>query len=69
MDHGKSKAAHAQGSGPTGHPHKSKLSPSLQSQIGKQLRVFYEGIEAEAVPEHLIEILRRLNRPPSGEDQ
>jgi hypothetical protein len=69
MDHGKSKAAHPQGSGPTGYSHEPKLSPALQSQIGKQLRVLYEGLGAEIVPKHLLEILRRLDRPPSGEDQ
>jgi hypothetical protein len=69
MDHGKSNAAHSQDCGQVGYPHEPKLSPALQSQIGKQLRVLYEGLGAEVVPEHLLEILSRLDRPPSGEDQ
>ena len=39
----------------------AKLSPEIKSKIGQQLRVLYEEVVCQGVPERFVEILRSLD--------
>lgn len=43
------------------------LDPRLQAHIGRQLKSMYDEYLNEPVPDHLIELLEKLDRIPSGE--
>lgn len=36
------------------------LSPQAQQQIGRKLRLLYEELEAEPIPDRFVELLRAL---------
>lgn len=39
------------------------ISPSIQVMLGEQLRAMYGKPEFEPVPDHLLDILKRLEEP------
>jgi hypothetical protein len=41
------------------------LGPDVMQVIGRELPTIYADIVAQGVPEHFMEILRRLNEPSS----
>jgi len=41
------------------------LGPDIMAHIGRQLRMMYDHIIAEGVPERFAEILRKLDEPSS----
>lgn len=45
------------------------LDPRLQAHIGRQLKSMYDEYLSEPVPDHLIELLEKLDQIPSGENK
>lgn len=43
------------------------LDPRLQAHIGRQLKSMYDEYLSEPVPDHLIELLEKLDRIPSAD--
>jgi hypothetical protein len=39
----------------------AKLSPDIKSKIGQQLRIMYEEVVCQGVPDRFVEILRGLD--------
>ncbi|QRM34413.1 NepR family anti-sigma factor [Microvirga sp. VF16] len=44
------------------------MSRSIQDLIGEQLRVMYDELKEEPVPDHFLDLLKRLNKPQPDED-
>ena len=41
-------------------------SPAIRDKLGEQLRAMYGKPDAEALPEHLLHLVRQLDQPRSG---
>ena len=55
--------------GPTGNGHGGKtMSRAIQDEIGERLRVMYDDLEDEPVPDHLLNLLKQLGKPQPDED-
>jgi len=46
----------------------AKLSPDIKSKIGQQLRIMYEEVVCQGVPDRFVEILRGLDGDDGGHD-
>jgi hypothetical protein len=45
----------------------AKLNPDIKSKIGQQLRVMYEEVVCQGVPDRFVEILRGLDSDDDGD--
>lgn len=58
---------------PEGHTEPSKAEPQvdhrIQEAIGEGLRAMYESLKAEPIPDHLLELLKKLDQPQRDESQ
>jgi hypothetical protein len=43
------------------------ISVAVQDGIGAQLRAMYRDLEAEPLPDHLLDLLKQLDKPHSDE--
>ncbi|GEO18628.1 NepR family anti-sigma factor [Microvirga aerophila] len=43
------------------------ISLAVQDGIGAQLRAMYRNLEAEPLPDHLLDLLKQLDEPRSDE--
>jgi hypothetical protein len=41
----------------------------IQEAIGEGLRAMYDSLKAEPIPDHILELLLKLDKPKQGEDQ
>jgi Anti-sigma factor NepR len=46
-----------------------QVSPRIQEAIGDGLRAMYDSLKAEPLPDHLLQLLKKLDEPQRGEDQ
>jgi Anti-sigma factor NepR len=46
----------------------AKLSPEIKAKIGQQLRVMYEEVVCQGVPDRFVEILQRLDSDDDGDN-
>ncbi len=54
--------------GPTGNGHGGKtMSRAIQDEIGERLRVMYDDLKDEPVPDHLLALLKQLDKSRSDE--
>ncbi len=44
----------------------AKLGPDIKAKIGHKLRLMYDEVISQGVPERFVEILRGLDDPPKG---
>jgi hypothetical protein len=44
------------------------VSRVVQDLIGEQLRVMYDDLKEEPVPDHLLDLLKQLGKPQPDED-
>jgi Anti-sigma factor NepR len=44
----------------------AKLGPDIKDKIGQQLRLMYDDVVSQGVPDRFLEILRDLDPPPNG---
>lgn len=42
---------------------------SIQWVIGQGLRTMYDSLKAEPIPDHILELLQKLDKPNKGEGQ
>ena len=49
-----------------GSPPVAKLGPDIKAKIGHKLRLMYDEVISQGVPERFVEILRGLDDPPKG---
>lgn len=42
---------------------------SIQEVIGQGLRAMYDSLKAEPIPDHILELLQKLDKPNKGEGQ
>lgn len=54
-------AGHKAKSRPAGTPDEG-LSPALQAHIGRQVRAMFDEVAQEPVPDHLLQLLKDLDR-------
>ena len=46
-----------------------QVSPRIQEAIGQGLRAMYDSLKAEPLPDHLLQLLKKLDEPQQGEEQ
>ncbi len=44
----------------------AKLGPDIKAKIGHKLRLMYDEVISQGVPERFVDILRGLDDPPKG---
>ena len=44
------------------------VSRAIQDLIGEQLRIMYDSLKDELVPDHLLDLLKQLGKPQPDED-
>jgi hypothetical protein len=44
-------------------PRGFRNSPLFQNQLGQQLRAMYDGLQSEPLPDHLLDLLKQLEKP------
>lgn len=56
--------------GPTEPPKaEPQVNPRIQEVIGQGLRAMYDSLKAEPIPEHILELLKKLDVPQRDESQ
>jgi hypothetical protein len=53
--------------GPPGNGSGGTVSRIVQNLIGEQLRVMYDDLKDEPVPDHLLDLLKQLGKPKPDE--
>lgn len=48
---------------------KPATAPRIQDVIGEGLRAMYESLKAEPIPDHLIELIRQMDKPARDQDR
>jgi hypothetical protein len=43
------------------------VSRAIQDNIGEQLRIMYDALKENSIPEHLLDLLKQLDKPQSDE--
>ena len=46
-----------------------QADPRLQEVIGRGLRAMYDSLKAEPIPDHLLELLNKLDQPQRDESR
>ncbi|HZH50821.1 MAG TPA: NepR family anti-sigma factor [Microvirga sp.] len=57
---------------PEGHTEpkaEPQVNHRIQEVIGQGLRSMYESLKAEPIPDHLLELLKKLDQPQRDESQ
>ena len=62
MDHAVENRAHGVGSDTKGVELDSGLTPALQAHIGRHVRAVFDEVAREPIPEHLLRLLKDLER-------
>jgi hypothetical protein len=61
MDQARSSGAHIMSGNPPG-TESDGLSPTLQAHIGRHVRAVFDEVAREPIPEHLLRLLKDLER-------
>ncbi|MCB5175795.1 MULTISPECIES: NepR family anti-sigma factor [Microvirga] len=46
-----------------------QVGPGIQEVIGQGLRAMYDSLKAEPIPDHLLELLKKLDQPQRDDGQ
>jgi len=46
---------------------RARITRPVQDALGERLRAMYDGLKAERVPERLLDLLKHLGEPQSGQ--
>ena len=47
---------------PSEVPTEARIGPDLQDRLGRQLRAMYDQMRSEPLPEHILDLLKRLDQ-------
>jgi hypothetical protein len=59
-------SSHNDGTNGTGHGG-GTVSRAIQDDIGERLRIMYDALKDNPLPEHLLDLLKQLDKPQSDE--
>ena len=58
----------SQNEGTNGNGHwGGRVSRAIQDDIGESLRIMYAALKENPIPEHLLDLLKQLDKPQSDE--